>query len=510
MARRRPAQKSAAAAAPAPEETRRGVGGEAGVRCAPEPGSSLKTEACRWRRNHAALAALVLMAVVSYFPATQAGFVWDDEGYSPPPSRCGSASGLARIWFSPTAVPSEGHYWPLVYTTFWLEHKLWGFAPAGYHLVNLLLHLVNTLLLWRILLRLPVPGAWLVAAVFAVHPLHVETVAWVIERKDLLAALFYLAAFSAYMRFSAAPRRRPYLAALGLYAAGLLCKSIVVTLPAALLILAWWLRGRVTREDLLRLLPFFLAGAGIVFADWLYYSAREPYSFDYSLPERALIAARALWFYAGKLLWPAGLAVIYPHWDLSGALAWSWLAAAAAAAALLHFARRRTGRGPAAGVLFFAVTLSPVLGFVDYGYMQFSFVADRFQYLAGIGVMAVVVGAAVHWAGGLPPPARRGLGCPGPGDARPPRGADLAPGRHLPRRGHLLPPYHRAQPAGAGRPRQPRQRLAPAGAPGRVPRRQPGGNRQSPGRRQGAHQRRSGLPQAQALRRGGGPTWSAP
>ena len=360
------------------------------------------------RENVLAILALGLLVAVSYFPATQAGFVWDDEVFTTAePIR--SVSGLWNIWFSPSDIPSEGHYWPIVYTSFWLEHKLWGFAPLGYHVVNILLHLVNTLLLWRLMLRLSVPGAWVIAAIFAVHPLHVESVAWVIERKDLLAALFYLSAVLTYLRFLEYPRPGPYFSSLVLFVAGLLCKSIVVTLSAALVIYHWWQRGRVTSQDATRLMPFFAVGLAIVFADWLFYSAREPVSFDYSLVERVLIAAPALWFYAGKLLWPVDLAVIYPHWDLADPLNWSYVLAGVALVLLLYFARHWIGRGPLAGALFFAVTLSPVLGFIDYGYMQFSFVADRFQYLAGIGVMAVLIGGMAHGAGGLSGAAQWGV-----------------------------------------------------------------------------------------------------
>ena len=360
------------------------------------------------RENVLAILALGLLVAVSYFPATQAGFVWDDEVFtSAEPIR--SVSGLWQIWFSPSDIPSEGHYWPIVYTTFWLEHKLWGFAPVGYHVVNILLHLVNTLLLWRLMLRLSVPGAWVIAAVFAVHPLHVESVAWVIERKDLLAALFYLTAVLAYLRFLEYPRSVPYFSSLVLFVAGLLCKSIVVTLPAALVIYHWWQQGRVTSQDATRLVSFFVVEFAIVFADWLFYSAREPVSFDYSLVERVMIAAPALWFYAGKLLWPVDLAVIYPHWDLADPLGWSYVLAGVALVLLLYFVRHRIGRGPLAGALFFAVTLSPVLGLIDYGYMQFSFVADRFQYLAGIGVMAVLIGGMAHGAGGLSGAAQWGV-----------------------------------------------------------------------------------------------------
>ena len=345
--------------------------------------------------------ALGVLVAVSYAPAVLwGGFVWDDRVITEaPPIR--NWNGLWSIWLSPSGLEFwEGHYWPLVYTTFWLEHKLWGFAPAGYHAVNVLLHAANTLLLWHVLLRLAVPGAWVVAAVFAVHPLHVESVAWVLERKDVLSALFYLAAFWTWDRFAEEPyakgRTRRYVLTLALFVLGMLSKSIVVTLPAALLIRQWWKRGRVVTADLIRLVPFFAVGLAIAAADTSFYRSKEAISFDYSPIERVLIAAHALWFYVGKLLWPTGLAVIYPHWEVRVAdpLAWGYVAAAVTAGAALWFLRHRIGRGPLAGALFFAVTLAPVLGLVDFGYMQFSFVADRYQYLAGIGVITVIVGSA--------------------------------------------------------------------------------------------------------------------
>ena len=353
------------------------------------------------RRNVLAGLALATLVIVSYLPAMLWGsFVWDDRIWTGAEA-VREWSGLWRIWLSPAEIENESHYWPLVYTTFWLEHKLWGFAPIGYHVVNVLLHLANTFLLWHLMRRLTVPGAWLVAAVFAVHPLHVESVAWVMERKDVLSALFYLAAVLVWLRFVEEPRLGRYLLALALFVLGLLAKSIVITLPMALLIWHWWKKGRVTWNDLFRLTPFFLVGLGIAVADVSYTlsrSVRDPTLFDYSLLERVLIAARALWFYVGKLLWPVDLAVIYPRWeiDVADPLAWGYVIAACAVAALLWLARHRIGRGSPAGALFFAVTLSPVLGFVDYNYMQYSFVADRYQYLAGIGVIAILIGAAVH------------------------------------------------------------------------------------------------------------------
>ena len=408
MAKRRSTDKTqsqqSAPSNPTRQERRQAARNDVKAQRSAETASPLTAETSYSRQDALAFLALGLLVVVSYLPAMLwGGFVWDDNlCIKVDPVR--EVSGLQQIWFSPSAIEEEDHYWPLVYTTFWLEHKLWGFAPTGYHIVNVLLHLANTLLLWHLLRRLALPGAWVVAAVFAVHPLHVESVAWVIERKDVLSGLFYLGAMLMWMRFVEQPNPRSYVWSLVLYAAGLLSKSIVVTLPAILLIWHWWKQSRVTSTDLLRLVPFGVVGLVITVGDLSFYRSGSSASFDYSLAERTLIAARALWFYAGKLLWPSELAVIYPRWDIRVAdpLAWGYLIAAIALAlALWHF-RSRIGRGPLAGALFFAVTLSPILGFVDYGYMNYAFVADRFQYLAGIGVLAVVIGAATCGVGRLP------------------------------------------------------------------------------------------------------------
>ena len=402
MAKRRSTEKTqslqSAPSNPSRQERRQAARNDARARQTVDTASPLTVATFYSRQDVLAFVALGLLVVVPYLPAMLwGGFVWDDTTcIKADPVR--DVSGLWQIWFSPGAIEGERHYWPLVYTTFWLEHKLWGFDPTGYHVVNVLLHLANVLLLWHLVRRLGVPGAWMMATVFAVHPLHVESVAWAIERKDVLSGLFYLAAALAWMRFVEQPRRGWYAWSLALYAAALLSKSIVVTLPVALLIGHWWKQGRVTSTDLLRLVPFFVVGLVIVAGDLAFYQSVRPLSLGYSLTERTLIAARALWFYAGKLLWPSELAVIYPLWDIRVAdpLAWGYLIAAVALALALWCFRQQLGRGPLAGALFFAVTLSPVLGFVDHGYMEYAFVADRFQYLAGIGVMAVVISAVAY------------------------------------------------------------------------------------------------------------------
>ncbi len=344
---------------------------------------------------------LCLLIGVSFYPATLGGFVWDDAAFTVV-APVQDWNGLWRIWFDPRTLEHEGHYWPILYTLFWLEHKLWGFEDAVYfHVLNLILHAVVVLLLWRLLLRMEIGGAWaawMAAAVFAVHPLHVESVAWVIGRKDLLAGIFYLTSVMAYLRFMEHRRRGAYIHSLVLYVLGLLCKSIGVTLPLALLIWHWWKRGRVTGAEVARMLPFLFLGLLITILDWAEYKSKEVISFDFTTIERVLLAAQSLCFYVGKLLWPSQLMIIYPRWDISIAnpLGWVYLAFVVILAAALWAYRGVIGRGALAGLLFFAVTLSPTLGFVDYGYMQFAFVADRYQYLAGGGVIIVVV-AAVAW-----------------------------------------------------------------------------------------------------------------
>ena len=349
--------------------------------------------------------ALALLVLAAYFPALSGGFVWDDKGFLNA-APIAEPSGIWRIWFSPKEISDEGHYWPLTYTTFWLEHRLWGsFWAPGYHATNLALHFVNALLAWHLLRRLgalPTWGAWTVAALFAAHPAHAEAVAWVIGRKDLLATLFYLCTALAWLRGleadeAGATRWRWHLIALALFAASLLCKSIGITLPIALLIHSWWRHGRLTVGDCRRIYPFLVVAVAFGIGDKYYYE--EIINVSHTELQRVLISAQSLWFYVGKLLWPANFMPVYPHWRVDATAAMPWICAfgALALAGALWLLRGRIGRGALAGAMFFAVTLAPTLGLVPFGYMQFSFVANRYQYLADLGALTVLVGAA-WWA----------------------------------------------------------------------------------------------------------------
>ena len=347
---------------------------------------------------------LVVLTLLAYAPAMQGGFVWDDDDYVTENANLKSLAGLQRIWFELGAVPQ---YYPLVHTSFWVEYHLWGLRPLGFHLTNVLLHALNGLLLWELLRRLKVPGAWAAAALFVLHPIQVESVAWVTERKNVLSGTFYLLAALIYLggrdddeARDAAPGHVRYAATVLLFLCALLSKSVTATLPAAFAVVLWFRRGRLARRDVVQLAAMIplgvAAGALTSWMERFIVGAAGP-EWALSPFDRLIVAGRAFWFYLGKLAWPHPLTFIYPRWDLAGASPAMLLVPAAALALLsaLWFARGRIGRGPLTAALLFAGTLAPALGFVNVYPMRFSFVADHFAYLAVIGPLALVAAAVV-------------------------------------------------------------------------------------------------------------------
>jgi tetratricopeptide (TPR) repeat protein len=358
----------------------------------------------------AAAALIVVLTFTVYFPTLFSGFIWDDDLYLTENPVITAPGGLKRIWTSADCP----QYYPLVFTTFWIEHRLWGLAPAGYHVVNVALHAANSLLIMGLLTRLGLRGAWLAAAIFAVHPVHVESVAWITERKNVLSLLFYLLAFRSFLRFEDERARGSYFAALLFFTLALLSKTAVCSLPVALL-LVHWARGRaITPHWLRRLAPFFAIGLALaVVTVWYehHHVGAAGTEFDLSLAQRVIIAGRALWFYAGKLVWPANLSFIYPRWTIDSSNIIQYVApfGALLVLALLLLARRRLGRWPFAGAALFVLTLVPALGFINVYLMRFSFVADHFQYVASIGLIAVFAGVGVRAVGALPQRTRNSL-----------------------------------------------------------------------------------------------------
>ena len=340
---------------------------------------------------------LVLAVIVAYQPVWHAGFIWDDDIYVTNNPLLTLPDGQRRIWFSQDS-PSQ--YFPLTYTIFRMEHALWGFASTGYHWVNILLHAANALLVWQVLQRLKVPGAALAAAIFALHPVQVEAVAWVTELKSVLSLFFILLTLLAWLEFNDGESRPSwpwYLLALISYALALAAKTTACTLGPALFLILWLQHKPINWPRLAQIVPFLLMGVGMgLLAMWWerYHQGTQGALFALSLPERLLVASHALWFYLGKLILPINLMFSYPRWTLnpSNPLAYGWLVAAAGLGVAIFLLRRWhfAGRGPETAALFYVLTLSPLLGFIMLYTFLYTFVADHYHYVACIGPIALV------------------------------------------------------------------------------------------------------------------------
>ena len=365
----------------------------------------------RWW-NQVWLPGLLLVAAVifAYQPVWHAGFIWDDDNYVTNNPLLTASDGLSRIWFS---LDSPSQYFPLVYTIFRLEHALWGLNPAGYHWVNILLHAVNALLAWRLLKRLNVPGAWLAAAIFALHPVNVESVAWITQLKNILCLLFCLLSLLAWVEVvekaesSRVKAKMGYGLALAFYALALFSKTTACTLPAALLLIPWLKHKPVNWSRLVQVVPFVALGIGMgLVSMWWekHHQGTEGAVYAIGLVERILIASHAVWFYAGKLIWPVNLTFNYPLWTINPAdpLAYGWLAAGAGSGAVIYYARRFVGRSVEVAAMFYVAALSPLLGFIMLYTFRYTFVADHYQYVATLGPMALLAAAisTASWLSG--------------------------------------------------------------------------------------------------------------
>ena len=325
---------------------------------------------------------LIVVTAIAYFPAWHGKPVWDDIAHITQPG-LRSASGLVQIW---TKLGATQQYYPLVHTVFWLEHKLWGDSVVGYHLVNILLHGASAFVLLQILLRLKIPGAWLAAGLFALHPVQVESVAWISELKNTLSGLFFFLSIFSYLEFDENRSRASYLGSLCLFICGLMCKTVIAPMPASILVILWWKRGSLrARENIAPLLPLFVVGIGAgLFTAWVerHFVGAQGNAFQLSILQRCLIAARDFWFYLFKLFWPTKLTFIYPRWQVGAG--WSQYLFLLALIALLGvvWSLRKKFRGPLAAVLIFLDLLFPALGFINVYPFLYSFVADHFQYLA--------------------------------------------------------------------------------------------------------------------------------
>jgi Tfp pilus assembly protein PilF len=384
------------------------------------------------------------MVFIAYAPAMRAGFIWDDDKYVTENPMLTAPDGLRQIWFS---AHTQSQYFPLVYTTFRFERALWGLNPAGYHLVNILLHGLNAALVWVLLRRLKIPGAWLAAAVFALHPVQVESVAWVAELKNLESWFFSLLALLAWLKvldswtvqsdylvagqtgntsqknslgLEEVPRNTTphietyraagrnwwvfYALALVAYLLALFAKTTACTLPAALLLVVWLRKEKLTWGRAGLVVPFVLLGVGMglvsIWWEGNLGTYEEGMQLSFTWLQRMLIAARAFWFYIGKLILPVHLSFSYPRWEIQvrNAAQYIPVAGCGALAVALWVWRRRLGTGVIVGVLFFAATLAPLLGFISNYTFQYSFVADHYQYVASLGLIAIAAASLTKWS----------------------------------------------------------------------------------------------------------------
>jgi len=338
---------------------------------------------------------LAVVTILAYQHAWHGGFLWDDDAYIINNELLTASDGWQRIWFS---LDSPSQYFPFTYSTFRIEHALWGLDTTGYHWVNLLLHVGNALLVWAVLARLKVPGSWLAAAIFALHPVQVESVAWITERKNVLMGFFFLLTLLAWIAFVDKRSRRPwmfYCLALISYALALSAKATACTLPAALFLILWLQKKPITMRRFIQIVPFVVLGIGMgLLAVWWerYHQGTNRGVFTFLSPmERILVASRAVWFYLSKIFWPSNLTFIYPRWNISPAdlIDYIWLLAGIAACVAIYFIRRYFGRSVEVAAAFFVATLTPVLGFIMLFTFRYTFVADHYQYLACIGPIAL-------------------------------------------------------------------------------------------------------------------------
>lgn len=334
--------------------------------------------------------AIILATIVAYQPAMSGGFIWDDNTYIINSELNQDPHGLGRLWFSTDPVD----YFPVAYSLQWLEYRAWDGDSRPYHAVNLALHCAVVVLIGLVLRRLSIPGAWIAAGLFALHPVNVESVAWIYQQRTTLPLVFALISTLAFLRFDQSGRVGWQAVSVAAFVLALLSKTSVVMFPFVLLGTCWWERRTIRRADMLRVLPHFAAALVLGLVTAWFQSARAigvTVVRDDSLITRLATAAWATWFYAYKAFVPLNLSFVYPRWVVNAAspLAWAPLAALIAAFAVLWRFRASWGRGPLAALGYYVITLLPMLGFLNIFFMKYSLVADHWQYVGLAGLMAL-------------------------------------------------------------------------------------------------------------------------
>jgi tetratricopeptide (TPR) repeat protein len=361
------------------------------------------------RKTWIAMFVICVAAFAAYGPALRAGWIWDDDCYILDNPAVQLPGGVLDAWV-PGSTPQ---YYPLVFVSFWVQHGVHGLDPYGYHLANVLLHVGSSIMLWRLLRRMCVPGSLLAAGLFALHPVQVETVAWVTERKNVLSMAFALASLISWVRFL--QDMRPFAARAGwwglsfvLFAMAMLSKTTAVAVPVAMVAIAWWRpwdaaddRPELARPALpmrataVLAVPFFVLGIAMgLFTAWVEATLVGARGAEFARPamERLMQAAQAWWFYLGTWVWPHGLMFVYPAFDGPAWLPWLALLAGISVAVAAFVAARRGVRGPMVAFLCYSAGVFPALGFINLYPLRFAPVADHFGYVA-----SAVLAPAAAW-----------------------------------------------------------------------------------------------------------------
>lgn len=372
---------------------------------------SLRSRLARWFPEPGLGVVLFASVFAAYAPALGGSLLWDDDQHITRPVMEGW-DGLRRIWFE---LGATQQYYPVLHSAFWLEHRLWGDAMLGYHLANATLHALAACLVVLVCQRLAIRGAWLAGFLFALHPVNVESVAWITEQKNTLSLVWYLLAALAWLRFDASRRPRDFALALGLFAAALATKTVTATLPCALLVVVWWKRGTISgKRDALPLLPWIAiaAAAGLTTA-WVeqHVIGASGTEFELSRLQRLLVSGHVVWHDLWALAWPAGLVFTYPRWivDAKTVAPYLYPAAIAALTVALWMLRQRS-RAPLAAFLIFSGSLFPVMGFLNVYPFRYAFVADHFQYHASIALMVLFSAGVTTLLARAPTPQQQRVG----------------------------------------------------------------------------------------------------
>jgi Flp pilus assembly protein TadD len=352
--------------------------------------------------------AMILAAGWIYGPALHGGWIWDDKTEIPKIAALAGPGLFGKIWVA----PDTGDYYPVKVTVEWLQWRLWGNDTFGYHLTNLVLHCGSALLLWWLLRKLGLRCARFAGLLFIVHPLAVESVAWIDELKNTLSLPFLLLAMIAYLEWEEKGRKLEYGLSLLCFLLAMLSKSSVVMFPVVLLLYAWWKRGALRRADLRATAPFFaislLLGLVAIHFQQQYGLAGDGVIALGGWPTRIARAGLIAVFYLAKGVWPFGLMPIYPRWPVEAAALVSWLPwLVLAAAAAGCWAQRKTwGRHVLFGLGCFFLNLAPVLGFIPISHFRFTWTMDHLAYLPLVGLVSLAAGGLgaleARWARSAP------------------------------------------------------------------------------------------------------------